>query len=54
VIVNLIAATTTKNGTRVRAELDQGLYPEGINISDAAPHTGRGAYQKRFEHYLLI
>jgi hypothetical protein len=34
VIVNLIAATTTKTGLRVRAELDPGKYPQGVEVSD--------------------
>jgi hypothetical protein len=34
VIVNLIAATTTKTGLRVRAELDPGKYPKGVKVSD--------------------
>jgi hypothetical protein len=34
VIVNTIAATTTRAGLTVRAELDQGSYPDGIKISD--------------------
>jgi hypothetical protein len=34
VIVNLIAATTTKTGLRVRAEIDPGKYPKGIKVSD--------------------
>ena len=34
VIVNLIAATTTRTGLRVRAELDPGQYPAGIKVSD--------------------
>jgi transposase len=34
VIVNLIAATTTKTGLRVRAEVDPGKYPKGIKVSD--------------------
>jgi Rhodopirellula transposase DDE domain len=33
-IVNLIAATTTRKGLKVKAELDDGLYPKGIKISD--------------------
>jgi len=33
-IVNLIAATTTKTGLRVRAEIDKGKYPKGRKISD--------------------
>jgi hypothetical protein len=35
VVVNLIAATTTRTGLRVHAELDTGSYPTGIKISDA-------------------
>jgi hypothetical protein len=34
VIVNTIAATTTATGLTVRAELDTGLYPTGVKISD--------------------
>jgi len=34
VIVQLIAATTTKTGLTVRCELDPNLYPAGIKISD--------------------
>jgi len=34
VIVNLIAATTTKTGLVVRSAVDQGTYPRGIKISD--------------------
>ena len=33
-IVNLIAATTTETGLRVRAEIDRGKYPQGREISD--------------------
>jgi transposase len=36
VIVNLIAATTTRTGLRVRAELDPGKYPQGIKVSKKA------------------
>jgi hypothetical protein len=34
VIVNLIAATTTKTGLKVRAEIDPGKYPKGVKVSD--------------------
>ena len=34
-IVELISATTTKTGLTVRCELDTGLYPSGIVVSDA-------------------
>ncbi|GII26492.1 ISAzo13 family transposase [Planosporangium mesophilum] len=35
VVVNTIAATTTRTGLRVDAALDQGSYPTGIRINDA-------------------
>ena len=41
VIVNLIAATTTKMGLRVRAEIDPGKYPKGAKISDKQVATIR-------------
>jgi DNA-binding transcriptional ArsR family regulator len=34
VIVQLIAATTTKAGLTVRCELDQNVYPAGVKVSD--------------------
>jgi hypothetical protein len=34
VIVNTIAATTTRTGLTVRAELDPGSYPDGVKVSD--------------------
>jgi transposase len=34
VIVDLIAATTTRTGLKVRAQLDQGYYPIGIKVTD--------------------
>ena len=34
-IVELIGATTTKTGLKVRAELDQNFYPKGIEVTDA-------------------
>jgi len=35
VIVQTIAATTTRTGFTVRAELDPGSYPDGVKVSDA-------------------
>jgi Rhodopirellula transposase DDE domain len=35
IVVSTIAATTTRTGLRVHAELDTGTYPAGIKISDA-------------------
>ena len=34
VIIKLIAGTTTKNGLKVHAELDDDLYPSGVKVSD--------------------
>ena len=34
-IVELIAATTSRTGLKVQAELDQATYPKGVKISDA-------------------
>ena len=41
VIVNLIAAITTKTGLRVRAEIDPDKYPKGVKISDKQVATIR-------------
>lgn len=35
VIINLIANTTTRAGLKIRAELDHGIYPIGLKITDA-------------------
>jgi hypothetical protein len=40
-IVNLIAATTTATGLRVRAEIDKGRYPQGVEVSDEEMATLR-------------
>ena len=34
VVVNLIAATTTRSGLKVHAELDPRKYPKGVTVSD--------------------
>ncbi len=34
VVVDLIAATTTRTGLRVHAELDEGAYPKGVKVTD--------------------
>ena len=39
VIVNLISATTTKAGLKVRAEIDPNLYPTGRKVTDAEMAT---------------
>jgi hypothetical protein len=48
-IVELIAATTTDAGLKVRAELDENQYPKGLKVSDAqltavnlSPHAFHG------------
>jgi len=35
VIVNLIGATTTTRGLKVRAQTDSGTYPTGVSVSDS-------------------
>ena len=32
--MNLIAATTSKTGLKVQAELDTRIYPKGVKVSD--------------------
>jgi hypothetical protein len=39
VIVNLIAAVTTRTGLKIRAELDRGTYPSGIKVTEAEFQT---------------
>ena len=41
VIVNAIAATTTRTGLTVHAELDPGTYPKGTKIPDRADQSPR-------------
>jgi len=50
-IVQLIAATTTRTGLNVTAEIDHGTYPSGIKVTDAemaalniTPHEFRGEW----------
>jgi transposase len=38
-VVNLIAATTTRTGLRVRSELDTNRYPKGVTVADADMET---------------
>jgi len=48
VVVQSIAATTTRTGLRVHAELDAGQYPTGVEVSDAdmaAVPIARHAFQ---------
>src|SRR5499425_3636651 len=50
-IVQLIAATTTNTGLKIRAELDENQYAKGVKISDAeytklnlTPHAFHGEW----------
>jgi hypothetical protein len=48
VIVDLIAATGTKAGLKVQAQIDSNLYPAGLKISDqqvAALHLERDIFR---------
>jgi transposase len=56
VIVNLIAATTTKTGLRVRAEVDPGKYPKGVKVSDkevAAIRIERDTFHGEWNYAIL-
>lgn len=51
VVVDLIGATTTRTGLKVRAELDEGYYPTGTKVTDseladvpATPHRFHGEW----------
>jgi hypothetical protein len=35
----LIAAVTTRTGLKIRAELDRGIYPSGIKVTEAEFQT---------------
>jgi Rhodopirellula transposase DDE domain/Helix-turn-helix of DDE superfamily endonuclease len=55
VIVQTIAATTTRTGLTVRAELDTGLYPTGVKVSDqqmAALHITRHHFHNDWNYTL--
>ncbi len=57
VIVNLIAATTSDTGLRVRAELDTEFYPTKVKVSDDQmasvqlyPHYFHGEWNYTIKH----
>ena len=55
VIVDLIAATSTKTGLKVRAQIDSNLYPSG-KVSDkqvAALHIERDAFHGEWNYKIL-
>ncbi len=52
-VVDLIGATTTRTGLRVRAERDRGLYPTGVKVTDAelaAVPLGRHAWHGEWNY----
>ncbi len=56
VVVDLIAATTTRTGLTVHAELDQGAYPKGVRITDkqmAALPLERHSFHPDWNYTLL-
>jgi len=56
VIVDLIAATSTKSGLRVRAQIDSNLYPAGVKVSDqqvAALNIQRDVFHGEWNYSLL-
>lgn len=56
VMVELIAATSTTTGLKVRAQLDQGYYPTGIKITDnqlAAVPLTRHAFHGDWNYTIL-
>jgi hypothetical protein len=56
IIVNLIAATTTKTGLRVRAEVDPGKYPKGVKVSNkevAAIRLERDKFHGEWNYTIL-
>ena len=55
VIVNLIAATSSKMGLKVRAQIDPNRYPSGIKVSDerfAALNIERDAFHAEWNYKL--
>jgi hypothetical protein len=53
VVVDLIGATTTRTGLKVRAELDRGSYPTGVKVTDAelgAVPLGRHAWHGEWNY----
>ena len=56
VIINLIAATSTQQGLRIKAELDSGIYPTGIKVTDdelAAVHLKRADFHGDWNYRIL-
>ena len=56
VIINLIAATSTQHGLRIKAELDSGRSPTGIKVTDAelaAVNLKRADFHGEWNYRLL-
>ncbi len=56
VVVNLIAATTTTTGLKVRSALDRNTYPAGVTVGDAQMetlHLRREAFHGEWNYSLL-
>ena len=56
VIVDLIAATSTKSGLKVRAQIDSNRYPSGVKISDkqvAALNIERDVFHGEWNYKIL-
>jgi transposase len=56
VIVDLISATSTKTGLKVRAQIDSNLYPSGLKVSDsqiAALHIERDPFHGEWNYKIL-
>ncbi|MBZ5626345.1 MAG: ISAzo13 family transposase, partial [Acidobacteriia bacterium] len=56
VIVNLIAATTTRTGLRVQSQLDTGKYPKGIKVGKeefAALQMRRDTFHGEWNYAIL-
>ena len=55
IIVSLIGQTTTKSGLKIRADLDEGLYPTGRKVLDAemaALNLKRDAFHPEWNYSL--
>jgi transposase len=55
-VVNLIAATTTRTGLKVRSALDTNAYPKGVKVGDAEMKTllhQPGAFHGEWNYTLL-
>ena len=57
VVINLIANTATQTGLKIRAELDTGVYPTGIKVTDeelAAVNLKRDKFHGEWNYSILL